>query len=222
MPGSMRAGVIGAALVVALVLALAGCAGSGTPSRYYVLSATGPDNERRSDGPSISVGPVTLAKYLDRPQIVTRPTANELDVAEFDRWGGRLEDNVAQVLAEDLARRLATARVTVFPTEPIGRTDGRVGVTIAQFERVGGGEVVLEARWRVAPLGREVVIDSTRIVKRVSGSGYAATVAAMSDALGDLAAKIADVMAAQTSAGVSAPAARLPAASAPTAPSSPR
>src|SRR3954465_9716490 len=111
MLGNIRVGLIAAGLA----LTLTGCAGSGPPSRYDVLSATAPESERRPDGPAISVGPVTLAKYLDRPQIVTRPTPNELDVAEFDRWGGRLEDNVAQVLAEDLGRQLGTARVTVFP-----------------------------------------------------------------------------------------------------------
>jgi uncharacterized lipoprotein YmbA len=143
---------------------------------------------------------VTLAKYLDRPQIVTRPTPNQLDVAEFDRWGGRLEDNVAQVLAEDLGRRLGTARVTVFPPEPVARTDARISVTIAQFERVANGDIMLEARWRLVPLGREAAIDSARIVKRTSGSGYAATVAAMSEALGDLAARIADAVAGRAAA----------------------
>ncbi|HTI88434.1 MAG TPA: PqiC family protein [Alphaproteobacteria bacterium] len=187
-------------IAAALVLALAGCAGQSTPSRYYVLSATGADTDRRPEGPAISVGPVTLAKYLDRPQIVTRPTPNQLDVAEFDRWGGRLEDNVAQVLAEDLGRRLGTARVTTFPPEPIGRTDARVGVTIAQFERVASGDVVLDARWRLQRLGGEPVIDTVHIVKRVSGSGYAATVAAMSDALGDLSDRIAAALSGRVSA----------------------
>ncbi|MGE5538889.1 MAG: membrane integrity-associated transporter subunit PqiC [Gemmatimonas sp.] len=187
-------------MAAAFAAALAACAGQGTPSRYYVLSPTAPESDRRPDGPAVSVGPVTLAKYLDRPQIVTRPTPNQLDVAEFDRWGGRLEDNVAQTLAEDLGRRLGTARVTVFPAEPVGRTDARVSVTIGQFERIGDGSVVLEARWRLIPAGGEPTMDSSRIVRRASGSGYAATVAAMSDALGDLAERIAAAMSGRVSA----------------------
>jgi uncharacterized lipoprotein YmbA len=189
----------GSWIAAALALTLVGCLGSATPSKYYVLSATGPENERRPEGPAISVGPVTLAKYLDRPQIVTRPTANQLDVAEFDRWGGRLEDNVAQVLAEDLSRRLGTARVTVFPPEPVGRTEARVSVTITQFERVANGDVVLEARWRIVPLRGEPVVDSSRFTKRPSGTDYGATVAAMSDALGDLSDKIAGVLSGRVS-----------------------
>jgi uncharacterized lipoprotein YmbA len=187
-------------LVLVLLASIAGCAGKTESSRYYVLAATEPDTERRADGPSVSIGPVSLPKYLDRPQVVTRPTPNQLDVSEFDRWGGRLEDNVAQVLAEDIARRLRTARVAVFPAEPTGRADSRVAVTITQFERIGNdGDVVLDARWRVVPVAARADAEPLRgnfkVSKHAAGSGYVPAVAAMSAALGDLAATIADAVA---------------------------
>lgn len=187
------------ALFCATVLAaLAACAGPSQPSHYYVLSATVPDVPRNVNGPAVALGPVTLAKYLDRPQIVTRPSPNQLDLAEFDRWGGRLEDNVAQVLAEDIARRLKTARISVFPTEPNGRTDVRVAVTISRFERVGSvGDCVLEARWRIVravPADSEPSLGTLTITRHASGPGYAATVAAMSEALGDLSGALADAV----------------------------
>ena len=184
----------------ALVALVAACAGTTESSRYYVLSPSLPDAERRADGPSVSIGPVTLPKYLDRPQVVTRPTPNQLDVSEFDRWGGRLEDNVAQVVAEDIARRLGTARVAVFPNEPTGRADVRVAVTITRFERIGGeGEVALDARWRItrpaAGPDAEPLRGNFSVTKRAAGSGYPPTVAAMSAALGDLSATLADAVA---------------------------
>jgi len=184
----------------ALLAGLMGCVGTSQPSRYYVLSVTEPDTGRNPNGPAVSLGPVSVAKYLDRAQIVTRPTPNQLDLAEFDRWGGRLEDNVAQVLAEDVGRRLKTARVAVFPTEPTGRTDARVAVTITRFERVGGNnDCVLEARWRlvrpVAGADGEPQLGTFSVTKRAADSSYAATVAAMSAALGDLGATIADAVA---------------------------
>ena len=189
------------AFAYAAVLAgLMGCVGTTQPSRYYVLSVVEPDKGRNPNGPAVSLGPVSVAKYLDRAQIVTRPTPNQLDLAEFDRWGGRLEDNVAQVLAEDVGRRLKTARVAVFPTEPTGRTDVRVAVTITRFERVGGNnDCVLEARWRlvrpVVGANEESQLGTFSVTKRASDSGYAATVAAMSAALGDLGVALADAVA---------------------------
>lgn len=187
---------IGALVLVAL---LAGCAGKTETSRYYVLAVSEPDAERRPDGPSVSIGPVTLPKYLDRPQVVTRPTPNQLDVSEFDRWGGRLEDNVAQVLAEDVARKLKTARIAVFPNEPTGRADVRVAVTITRFERIGSdGDVTLDARWRITRPAAGADVESLRenftVTKRAAGPGYPPTVAAMSAALGDLSATIADAV----------------------------
>jgi hypothetical protein len=145
----------------------------------------------------VSVGPVTLPKYLDRPQVVTRPTPTQLDVSEFDRWGGRLEDNVAQVLAEDIARRLRTARVAVFPNEPAGRADVRIAVTITRFERIGSeGDVVLDARWRItrptAAADVEPVRGNFSVTKHASRAGIPATVEAMSAALSDLSATLAE------------------------------
>jgi hypothetical protein len=189
------------------LLGLSACAGSSQPSKYYVLSVTEPNQPRDPNGPAVTLGPVTLAKYLDRPQIVTRPTPNELDVDEFNRWGGRLEDNVAQVLSEDIARRLKTARIAVFPPEPAGRSDVRVAVTITRFERVGtAGDCVLEARWRItrstAPASAEPTLGTFAVTKKAGGSGFTDTVAAMSAALGDLSVALSDAVGSGPAVGI--------------------
>lgn len=192
----MRLGTLLVATVTAFLLA--GCLKPPQPSRFYVLSATAPLAERTPNGVAISVGPVSVPKYLDRPEIVTRPAPNALDLAPFDRWGGRLEDNVVQVLAEDLSRRLKTSRVSTFPSEAATGSDVRVSATIVSFERVGNqDDCVLEARWRVADTkgSRAPALGTFREMKRASGSGYEATVAAMSALLDDLAGTIADAIA---------------------------
>jgi uncharacterized lipoprotein YmbA len=187
-------------LAALLLLAfIAGCVGKSEPSRYYVLEASVPYAERNPDGAAVSVGPVTLPKYLDRPQVVTRPSPTQLDVSEFDRWGGRLEDNVAQVLAEDIGRRLRTARVAVFPNEPAGRADVRIGVTITRFERVGSeGDVVLDARWRITRPTAESDVEPVRgnftVTKHANSAAMPATVEAMSSALSDLSATLAEAV----------------------------
>ncbi|MCB1821939.1 MAG: membrane integrity-associated transporter subunit PqiC, partial [Candidatus Competibacteraceae bacterium] len=78
---------------------LAGC-GSTPPTAFYTLSPlsaslpTAQTSASRSDV-TIGVGPVTVPEFLDRPQIVTRTTANRLDVDEFHRWGGSLQEDFA-------------------------------------------------------------------------------------------------------------------------------
>ena len=183
-----------------LVLALSACVGKTEPSRLYVLSATEPAAQRSPQGLSLSVGPVVLPKYLDRPQIVTRPSANELTAAEFDRWGGRLEDNVTQVIGENLSRRLRTSRVALFPAEAGNRSDLRVSVTVSRFECVSdSGECVLDARWQIVGTAAQSqpTMGASGLTTRVSGSGYPAVAAAMSQLLGNLSAEISDAVSAR-------------------------
>lgn len=181
---------------LAALTALAACIGpENHPSQFYLLSAVEPAAARSPQGPALAVGPIALPRYLDRPQIVTRPTPNELAIAEYDRWGGRLDENVAQVLAENLSRRLGTSRILLFPAEGASRADLRVTASLSRFECVSAnGECVLEARWQVlrpAQAGSEPIIGASSLTARTDGQGYPAVAAAMSRLLGELAREIA-------------------------------
>jgi uncharacterized protein len=94
------------------LMALGGCA-STQAARFYVLSAlpgggTASPGAAAERGLAIGVGPVTLPKYLDRPQIVTFTSPYALNVAEFDRWAEPLESTFVRVLAENLALLIPT------------------------------------------------------------------------------------------------------------------
>ncbi len=142
------------ALLALLLAPLVGC-GSSDPSRFYVLTSTagaGPGGQSPSarDGVAIGVGPVTLPQYLDRPEIATRDSQNKLNLAEFDQWGGRLQDNFARVLAENLAALLETDRVSIFPWKLNTPVDYQVEVNVRRFEADPDGNVVLQARWVIS------------------------------------------------------------------------
>jgi uncharacterized lipoprotein YmbA len=179
-----------------LAMACVDIGGDTAPSRFYVLSAAeGTNSPQSSDGPAILVGPLTLPRYLDRPQIVTRPTPNQLSLAEYDRWGGRLDDNVVRVLAQDLAAQLGTDRVAIFPREQRLPDALQVSVDVSRFEQIGAqSEVELDAQWSLYPPDRREppVIGTSRIRVAPKGNGVEATVAAMSEALNKLAQEIAD------------------------------
>ena len=67
---------------------------------YYLLTPEGPAPS--GGGRGIGVGPVSLAAYLDRPNLVFREGSNRFAVAESHRWAGDLEDNISSVLAANL------------------------------------------------------------------------------------------------------------------------
>ena len=85
---------------LALVCALAaGCSSlldpRPDPSRFYVLDPTAapePAEETLADdGTSVGLGPVRIADYLRRPEMVTRTGASEIEPSNVDRWGESLD-----------------------------------------------------------------------------------------------------------------------------------
>jgi len=185
-------------VIVSLVglFLLASC-GSSTPSRFYVLTPLAAGKPTHApDGLAIGVGPVVIPQYLDRPQLVTRSSDNRLDVGETDQWGGRLNDNVTRVLAENLSGLLQTDRVSIYPWTDATAVGLQVTADIVEFERNAGGAVTLSAFWNITDVANAKIVATRRstIVKNVETKGtesYDATVAAMSAALADLSQEIA-------------------------------
>ena len=177
---------------------LLGCGCSTTPSRFYVLSAI-PQAETSSttiapqQGPTIGVGPVTLPRYLDRPQIVTRSGPYELNLADFDRWAEALDTNVTRVLAENLVPSLPAMRVVAYPWSRATPIDYQVMVEVTQFLSQLGGESVLVADWTLFKgEGQQVLLNGkSRLSAPVAGQDYASMVAAMSQTLADLSREVA-------------------------------
>ena len=63
----------------------------------------------------IGVGPIDLPGYLQRLEVVTRGSANRLDVSPVDRWGEPLDKNFARILEENLSRLLGTDHIEQYP-----------------------------------------------------------------------------------------------------------
>ena len=191
-------------LVFLLVLIQAGCSlgGPSRPSEFYVLSAepgTPVAGRNAAEGAlSVGLGPVSLPDMLDRPQIVTRPDANRIDLAEFDRWGGDLKRSLVRVLGQDLMSRLGTDRVFPFPWSSSDRPDVQVAIHFFQFDGELGRIAQIEGVWRLldGSGGCELSAQRFGIEKLPAGEGYAEFVAAMSLAVAELSQQIAENIAA--------------------------
>jgi uncharacterized lipoprotein YmbA len=180
---------------LACAVVCAGCAGSA-PCRFYQLSSlkaerTAPAENSGGQHVILAVGPVRVPDYLDRPQIVTLQGTNELRIAEFDRWAGSLERDMARVLTEDLSVLLSSDRIMVIPwvstSESATPSLYRVEVNIVRFEGSTGGPVRLKAQWTVFHREKGLLMQRESVIsEKVNGMGYGAFVAALSDALAGL------------------------------------
>lgn len=187
-------------IIIPVIVAalLAGGCGTTKPSRFYTLTTFAekdltPDVQTDTQMGVIGVGPIRIAHYLDRPQIVTRIGPNRFEIAEFDRWGGTLQDDFTRALAENLT--------TILPGEPIARSPwGRstviayqIPVDLIHFDGELGQAVQLIAQWQILSDGgsQQLVSRRSSISRSVEGPSYDDLVAAQSRLVVELAQEIA-------------------------------
>jgi uncharacterized protein len=189
------------ALVPCLALLLAGCASPSQPSRFYRLDSQLPIKpvpaQREGDRSRllVGVGPVVLASYLDRPQIVERTAGYGIDLHEFDRWAGTLQENIVQVLVTVMQQQLPHDQVIAYPWDANVRPDYALTLYVSRFDRQAG-RLRLQARWSLisAKDDKVVRLQQSEVEMPVAASGVEALVAASSQAVQQLGREIAGGM----------------------------
>ena len=183
-----------------LLLLIAGCGRTQTAKFYTLNALTDPQMDRRSvssgDGIAVGLGPIHLPEYLDRPQIVTRVSPNEVRFAEFERWAGPLVADFASTLAANLSSLLRTERVALYPWKTTAPIDCRVEIEVSRFDGKPGDSVSLQGRWSLFSKDRKrtLVTKNSSVTEPANGKGYEALVAAQSRAIAKLSREIADAI----------------------------
>jgi uncharacterized protein len=173
-------------------------------SRFFTLTAIaqpGSVTTRASSNPagvSIGIGPIRLPGYLDRQEIVTRVSQNRIDLSEYDRWAERLETNFTRVLAQNLSVLLNTDQLVFYPWELNRKPNYQVTIEMLRFELNTRGEVQLSARWEILDTNKRTQLQAgeSGITRQPTAQSTDASVAALSEALGDLSREIANAVSA--------------------------
>jgi len=183
-------------LCTSLILA-AGCSRSPTAKFYTLHSLTDAEMERPGTGidhgVAIGLGPIELPAYLDRPQIVTRVSPNEVEFAEFHRWAASLKDDLSSKLARNLSILLATDRVAVYPWTSKTPVDVQVKIEVIRFDGRIGENVVLQTQWAIfgKDPAKTLVSRGSVVTEKVDKNGYEGLVQAQSRAIAGLSREIA-------------------------------
>jgi hypothetical protein len=180
-------------LFLALVVCLSACAGKSASSKFYVLSPLPQSTLSAAEGTTIGVFPVALPDYLDRPQLVTRVSENEIKFDEFSRWAEPLKENFYTVLVENLSTLLKSEKI-IKTTQNLGvPVTLQVGVEVVQFDGTLGGDVVLNVKWGLfAEEGKKLLLAKRTSLKEPTGAAtYEALVAAQSRVVAALSREIA-------------------------------
>lgn len=193
-----RSTVLTAALLLALILSGCGIGGTSRPAEFYILTAlpegTEPLAPAGTTVPDIGIGQVQIPSYLDRPQIVTKITENQIHLSEFHRWGEALQNATTRILRENTAILLGGGGVSAFPWLQPFPNDYLVHVVILDFEASSHtGNVTLRVMYRVTDTKTKqtVLVRESEfrqpIATSTTGDNYKAIVDAMSATLADLA-----------------------------------
>lgn len=129
------------------LLLLSACASK--PTKFYVLNAVKSPAPSRTHHRKIALGiaAVDLPHYLDKDQIITRTTANQLDVDDFREWAEPLKDNISHVLETNLTA-FTNALVIRYPYDdrPVNY---QVKVKVLEFDTYANGLSRLSAEWQI-------------------------------------------------------------------------
>jgi uncharacterized protein len=189
-------------LLLISVVSLTGCIGGSTPpSQFYLLE---PINESTNSASGVStrsviaLGPVRIARYIDRPQIVTSSSKNAYQLSELNRWAESLDGNISRVLAQNLSFLAPVDVVLINSSSQTGQAQLRVSVNILEFHVNPQGQAGLTAQWRVFR-GEEMQLNRQLSYRTpASATDYPVMVAALNECLNrmsqDMAASIQQVL----------------------------
>lgn len=182
-------------LPLLLALILAGCASSGGSAvNYYLLTPDRGGNIINKPGLGVGVGPIELPEYLSRSQVLVQVGSSRVVADRQHRWAGPLQKNFTDVLTSNIAHRLGSTDVVIYPWESPRSVDRQVVIKVTRFIASDSG-VHLDARWRLLDRkGDQVQSGNISLTEPADTRDYDAIVTAMSRLTGRLADRIVQLL----------------------------
>jgi len=175
------------ALLVAAgsLAALAACS-SPSPVLYTIAPAQG---NPQTGGPKVvALQQISIARYLERSQIVRSSENYRLDVMENDWWGEPLAAMLSRVLVEELGQRLPQSTVIGESGAVTASPDATIELNVQRLDEDASGTLLLQAQASVSFKGRGApLLRSFRFSVPPPAPGIPGEVTAISTAVGQLA-----------------------------------
>lgn len=152
---------IASVFAVSLLLSLQGCLGGrSAPEQYHLLTARAERGANAAmNEKTIGVGPVRIAQFLQRPQIVTHGGSSQLRFEANTRWGEPLDQGIQRVLLQNIAA-LTGAETRNFPWRQNATPDYALRIDIVDLDKLPNGESILEVSWILEDLKNSRVLKT--------------------------------------------------------------
>lgn len=179
-------------LLVGLCAASVATACAGGPDHFYTLDVLPAGDRSVLASPLLHVRlAVTVPSLVDRSEMVVSTADNGVRILDHERWAVALSVQVAQTLSRDIERRRSDILVGDRRFDQ-GNSAAVVKVDIVRMSAARGGHATLEAHWHITdPVVGIDTVDGASFDVPMSGTDYTALAQAYSQAIGQLAGKLA-------------------------------
>jgi len=168
-------------ILLPLAAALVASCASSPKVFYYSLSVpTQQPMATPTSTQAISVGPVILPDVLKQSQIASGGHDGRFHLAEYHRWSGELDRDLSRAIAEQLAAKLGTQQVAIFPWDQRLEPAIRVQIDILFMGGDLGKDATLQARWVLvdAKSKANLITRFSSLRETPTAAGHASWVAA--------------------------------------------
>ena len=171
-------------LLIIMALLCAGCVSSSQPADFYRLQPLAANAGETASQLALGVGRITLAEYLNRPQLQQNNGDFELHRSHQHRWAEPLESNIQRVVLENLSRITGSDQVQSFPFRADNRPQWVLHANVLALDIITDkrAELRVDWQWQETVSGRYVKGQVSRFVQSAE-SGPAAQAEAYSQLL---------------------------------------
>ncbi len=155
-----------AILSVLIGISMSACGGASPQVAYYSLLGADIKKpaEQRHTPLVLSVGPVHTPDVLKKSQIATGGIDGPYRLSDYHRWTGEVDREFSRALAEQLAVRLGTEQVYLFPGDQYLEPTCQVLLDILEMNGELNKDAHLAVRWTlIDPKGKRAPV--TRLSK---------------------------------------------------------
>jgi uncharacterized lipoprotein YmbA len=174
----------------------AGLAACSSPSPVLYTIAPVPGRVQTSGPKVVALQQISMARYLERSQIVRSSENYRLDVMSNDWWGEPLSAMLSRVLIEELGQRLPQSTVLGESGAVTASPDATIELNLQRLDEDASGNLVLLAQASVSFKKRPgPVLRSFRFAVTPPTPDIQGEVTAISAAIGQLADGLASMLA---------------------------
>lgn len=149
---------LGIAILGVLTLGTVGCS-TAPQAQFYQLQQVEPQPASRESNATVLLGPLKIADYLQRENLMQREADGSLSLSQQARWAGSLQDDIGQLLLRQISTQLGSSRISLYPDRIGMQAQAQVVLSISRLDSGVEQPAVLEAQWRLLD-GKGALLNS--------------------------------------------------------------